>query len=104
MIAATLLLTHATEEEAFWSFVSLIENILPSGYFDAPLLTSRADQKVLIHYLRELQPKLCYHLEDLDVDIEAITFNWFLSCFTDCLSAEVLFRVWDVFLCIEGQA
>ncbi|KAK9472857.1 rab-GTPase-TBC domain-containing protein [Dipodascopsis tothii] len=103
MIAATLLLTHATEEDAFWTFVSLLENILPSGYFDPPLLTSRADQKVLKQLLYEIQPKLCEHLDDLSVDIEAITFNWFLSCFTDCLPPEILFRVWDVFLCVEGQ-
>ncbi|KAK9456293.1 rab-GTPase-TBC domain-containing protein [Dipodascopsis uninucleata] len=103
MIAATLLLTYATEDSAFWSFVSLIENILPTGYFDPPLLTSRADQRVLKQYLKELQPKLYNHLEDLGVDIEAITFNWFLSCFTDCLPAEVLFRIWDVFLCLEGE-
>ncbi|KAJ8099926.1 rab-GTPase-TBC domain-containing protein [Lipomyces tetrasporus] len=104
MIAATLLLTHATEDAAFWSFVALLENILPSGYFDPPLLTSRADQRVLKHYLKELQPKLYDHLVTvLGVDIEAITFNWFLSVFTDCLTAEVLFRVWDVFMCVEGE-
>ncbi|KAK9478003.1 rab-GTPase-TBC domain-containing protein [Lipomyces japonicus] len=103
MIAAILLLTHATEEDAFWSFASLIENILPSGYFSPPLLTSRADQRVLKQYLRELQPKLFDHLDYLGVDIEAITFNWFLSCFTDCLPAEVLFRIWDVFMCVEGE-
>ncbi|KAK9363194.1 rab-GTPase-TBC domain-containing protein [Lipomyces starkeyi] len=104
MIAATLLLTHATEEAAFWSFVALLENILPSGYFDPPLLTSRADQRVLKHYLKELQPKLYDHLvHTLGIDIEAITFNWFLSLFTDCLTAELLFRVWDVFMCVEGE-
>ncbi|KAK9355451.1 rab-GTPase-TBC domain-containing protein [Lipomyces doorenjongii] len=104
MIAATLLLTHATEEAAFWSFVALLENILPSGYFDPPLLTSRADQRVLKHYLKELQPKLYDHLvHTLGIDIEAITFNWFLSLFTDCLTAELLFRVWDVFMCLEGE-
>ncbi|KAK9333116.1 rab-GTPase-TBC domain-containing protein [Lipomyces starkeyi] len=104
MIAATLLLTHATEEAAFWSFVALLENILPSGYFDPPLLTSRADQRVLKFYLKELQPKLYDHLvHTLGIDIEAITFNWFLSLFTDCLTAELLFRVWDVFMCVEGE-
>jgi len=32
VVAAILLLTYATEEDAFWSLVSLIENILPAGY------------------------------------------------------------------------
>lgn len=55
--------------------------------------------------------------------LEALTFQWFLSIFTDCLAGEVysisrhqfnaylltsyisqaLFRVWDVLLCVEGS-
>jgi hypothetical protein len=44
-------------------------------------------------------PKLSVHLDDLSIELEALTFQWFLSVFTDCLSAEALFRVWDVVFC-----
>ncbi|CCJ29174.1 unnamed protein product [Pneumocystis jirovecii] len=100
VIAATLLLTHPTEEEAFYVLVSIVENILPLHYFTPGLLASRADQRVLIRYVAELCPRIYDHFKKLSVDLEAITFNWFLSVFTDCLPAEVLFRVFDLLVSI----
>lgn len=103
LIAAMLLLVFATEEDAFWLLVSLVENILPAGYFSPPLLTSRADQHVFNKLFKEMLPQLSTHLTTVHVEVEAITFDWFLSCFTDTLPPDVLFRVWDVFLCVEGE-
>ena len=103
VITATLLLVHSTEEEAFWGLVAIIEHILPEGYFTPTLLASRGDQRVLKRLVRDLCPRVHSHLSRLGVDLEAITFNWFLSVFTDCLPAEALFRVWDVFF-VEGSA
>ena len=101
LIAASLLLILPTAEDAFWILVSMIEIILPEHYYDHGLLASRADQAVLRQYISELLPKLSAHLEDLGVELEALTFQWFLSVFTDCLSAEALYRVWDVVLCLN---
>ncbi|KAH9896272.1 rab-GTPase-TBC domain-containing protein [Xylariomycetidae sp. FL2044] len=101
LIAANLLLIMPSTEDAFWILVSIIEQILPHGYYDDSLLASRADQQVLRQYVTQILPKLSRHLENLSIDLEALTFQWFLSVFTDCLSAEALFRVWDVVLCIN---
>ncbi|KFY31036.1 hypothetical protein V493_01459 [Pseudogymnoascus sp. VKM F-4281 (FW-2241)] len=101
LITACLLLIMPTAEDAFWLLTSIIENILPQGYYDHSLLASRADQQVLRHYVAELLPKLSKHLDELGIELEALTFQWFLSVFTDCLSAEALFRVWDVVFCIN---
>ena len=90
VITATLLLIHSTDEEAFWGLVAITERILPEGYFTPDLIASRADQRVLKRLVRELCPRVHQHLQRLGVDLEAITFNWFLSVFTDCLPAEVL--------------
>jgi hypothetical protein len=89
VITATLLLVHSTDEEAFWGLVAIIERILPEGYFTPDLIASRADQRVLKRLVRELCPRVHVHLQRLGVELEAITFNWFLSVFTDCLPAEV---------------
>jgi hypothetical protein len=99
LIAASLLLIMPTAEDAFWVMTSMIENILPPNYYDHSLLGSRADQQVLRRFVSEILPKLSAHLDDLGIELEALTFQWFLSVFTDCLSAEALFRVWDVVLC-----
>ncbi|KAL2070079.1 hypothetical protein VTL71DRAFT_14759 [Oculimacula yallundae] len=101
LITACLLLIMPTAEEAFYVLASIIENILPRGYYDHSLLASRADQQVLRQYVTSILPKLSAHLDDLAIELEALTFQWFLSVFTDCLSAEALFRVWDVVLCVN---
>jgi hypothetical protein len=101
LIVANLLLVIPSAEDAFWILVTIIENILPAGYYDHSLLASRADQQVLRTYVSQVLPKLSQHFEDLSIDLETMTFQWFLSLFTDCLSAEALFRVWDVILCFN---
>ncbi|KAI1120534.1 TBC domain protein [Nemania abortiva] len=101
LITANLLLIMPSTEDAFWVLVSIIEHILPHGYYDHSLIASRADQNVLRQYVTAVLPKLSNHLESLCIELEALTFQWFLSVFTDCLSAEALFRVWDVVLCIS---
>ncbi|KAL9128087.1 MAG: hypothetical protein Q9217_003169 [Psora testacea] len=101
LITASLLLIIPTAEDAFWLLTSMIENILPQHYYDHSLLASRADQQVLREYVAEILPKLSAHLDELGIELEALTFQWFLSVFTDCLSAEALFRVWDVIFCFN---
>ncbi|KAI1175705.1 TBC domain protein [Nemania sp. FL0916] len=101
LIAANLLLIMPSTEDTFWVLVSVIELILPRGYYDHSLMASRADQNVLRQYVTAVLPKLSQHLDSLSIELEALTFQWFLSVFTDCLSAEALFRVWDVVLCIN---
>ncbi|KAI5296685.1 hypothetical protein KEM52_000009 [Ascosphaera acerosa] len=100
LIAGSLLLMMPTAEDAFWVFTTLIENILPPHYYDHGFLASRADQQVLRQYVSEALPALSTHLDKLGVELETMTFQWFLTAFTDCLSAEALYRVWDVLLCL----
>ncbi|KAL9624124.1 MAG: hypothetical protein Q9160_001646 [Pyrenula sp. 1 TL-2023] len=104
LITGSLLLIMPTAEDAFWILVAMIENILPSNYYDHGLVGSRADQVVLRGYVSEVLPKLGAHLDELSVELEALTFQWFLSVFTDCLSAEALYRVWDVVLCLNSTS
>ncbi|KAL2020545.1 hypothetical protein VTK56DRAFT_8345 [Thermocarpiscus australiensis] len=99
LVVANLLLITPSAEDAFWILASMVETILPPGYFDHSLLASRADQQVLRQYVAEVLPRLSAHFDALAIDLETMTFQWFLSLFTDCLSAEALFRVWDVVLC-----
>jgi hypothetical protein len=104
LITASLLLICATAEECFWLLVSIIDQILPSGYFDQNLLIARADQIVLRGYVAEILPKLDAKLSDLGVELEAVTFNWFLSLYSGVLTGgEALYRIWDVVLCLNSS-
>src|ERR1700730_12956802 len=89
LVASTLLLVHADEEEAFWVLVAIVERILPEGFFSPSLLPSRACPLVLLDFVQDLAPMLNGHLTELEVDLPAICFSWFLSLFTDCLPVEV---------------
>ncbi|AEO61507.1 hypothetical protein MYCTH_18938, partial [Thermothelomyces thermophilus ATCC 42464] len=104
LVVANLLLITPSAEDAFWILCSMVETILPPHYLDHSLLASRADQTVLRQYVREVLPRLSAHFDALAIDLETMTFQWFLSLFTDCLSAEALFRVWDVVLCHPADA
>ncbi|KAF8636150.1 hypothetical protein AX17_003753 [Amanita inopinata Kibby_2008] len=101
LVTSTLLLVFADEEDAFWTLAAIVERILPEDFFSPSLLPSRACPFVLLDYVQVYAPKLYAHLTELDVDLAAICFSWFLSLFTDCLPVETLFRVWDVFL-VDG--
>ncbi|XP_006458949.1 hypothetical protein AGABI2DRAFT_217774 [Agaricus bisporus var. bisporus H97] len=101
LITSTILLVHADEEDAFWMLAAIVEKILPEDFFSPSLLPSRACPLVLLDYVVEHLPKLHAHLMELEIDLGAICFSWFLSLFTDCLPVETLFRVWDVFL-VDG--
>lgn len=92
-VVANLLLVYQNEEDAFWTFIALIENILPSGFFN--LANIKTDLETLKRNFKEQMPKLSTHLADCDVELEPICFNWFMSLFTDSLSAHLVFRVWD---------
>jgi len=46
LITANLLLIMSSAEDAFWVLASIVENILPQGYYDHSLISSRADQQV----------------------------------------------------------
>lgn len=101
-LAAILLLTYSNEEDAFWTFVGLVDHVLPPGYYASGMLVPKADQQVLAHMVRAGQPKLAAHMKALGVELAAVTCTWFLSLFTSCLPMETLFRVWDL-LMVDGS-
>ncbi|KAG0227753.1 hypothetical protein BGW42_002723 [Actinomortierella wolfii] len=102
LLAGTLLLTNHSEEDAFWILTCLLGRLLPEDYFTRQLLAPQADQRVLRDLVQEILPRLSSHLEEMHVDLTAITFSWFLTLFTDCLPVDTLVRVWDV-LFVEGM-
>ena len=101
-LAAILLLTYAGEEEAFWTFVGIIETVLPRGFYASDMLVPQADQRILLGLVRQGLPKLYAHMQELGVELAAVTFSWFLSLFTVCLPIETLFRVLDL-LFVDGN-
>lgn len=103
LITASLLLICGTAEDCFWLLITVIDTILPSGYFSGSLLTARADQIVLREYVTQLLPVLSAKLDELGVELEACTFHWFLSLYAGVLTGgEALYRIWDIVLTLHS--
>lgn len=101
-IAAILLLTYTHEEDAFWTLIGIMQNILPADFYDSSMRVPQADQRVLMTLIRSGMPRLYAHFHALNVELAAVTYSWFLSLFTVCLPSETLFRVWDIML-VDGS-
>ncbi|KAF2842201.1 TBC-domain-containing protein [Patellaria atrata CBS 101060] len=100
LIAASIILSVPTGEDAFWIFTTIVEHILRENSFDANLSGSFADQGVLKALVQKHLPALYAHVvEELSVEIRLQTLPWFLTMFAEVLSAEALYRVWDIIIC-----
>lgn len=107
-IVGNLLLVdkRLNEEDTFWIFIGLVENILPHyndsvSYFDPRSLDYiRTDQIIMKDILfPKLMPKLSKHFQSLNIQLEFITINWWLSLFTDnFLNIEIWFKIFDTLL------
>ncbi|XP_015794326.2 TBC1 domain family member 2B [Tetranychus urticae] len=93
---AAVALLFMPEEDAFWTLVAIIENIMPPDYFTANLLGAHVDQFVLRELLNEKMPNLGAHLEKHHIELSL--FSWFLTCFVDNVPSNIYLRIWDVFL------
>ncbi|KAF1989322.1 hypothetical protein K402DRAFT_390905 [Aulographum hederae CBS 113979] len=104
LITAYLLLITTTNEDAFLLLEHLITRIMPRGYYESGFRASRADARVLRSFVKDKLPKLDERLDALEAGdvFELVGFGWFLSLFTNLLSAEALYRVWDVIFCLPG--
>ncbi|XP_026528697.1 TBC1 domain family member 2A [Notechis scutatus] len=97
-LAAIALLILEEEEEAFWCLVHITNNLMPHDYYSNTLIGSQVDQRVFKDILSEKLPRLTAHLDQLQIDLSLVTFNWFLVVFVDSLISDLLLQVWDAFL------
>eukprot|EP00048_Salpingoeca_helianthica_P013907 m.211013 g.211013 ORF g.211013 m.211013 type:complete len:1045 (+) comp15559_c1_seq12:5915-9049(+) len=97
---AALALLFLTEEDAFWALVAVVTVLMPKGYYTAPMLAARADQRVIRDLIRERLPKLDVFLKDVDVCMQ--TFQWFFTIFVEPAPTALSVRVWDLFL-LDGN-
>lgn len=94
-LAATFLLVFNDEEDAFWCFVALVEDIL-TGYFDPMMINQQVDGLVFEQLLKQLIPNVAAHLDDIAVHVPTAVAGWFLVAFVNTLPSETMMRVWDV--------
>ncbi|KAI8142407.1 rab-GTPase-TBC domain-containing protein [Fennellomyces sp. T-0311] len=104
---AGLLLLFMSEEDAFWTFVVLVQDILPPNIYDVTMEGANIDQTVLMMLLSERCPhiwnrvsggKSFWECEEADGGMPTttlVTSHWFLTLFINILPIESVLRVWD---------
>lgn len=105
-IAGYLCLAIPEDEHAFWMLCNMVDNFFPDAYFsrEHPLIGPLADSVVLRSYVKELQPPLSKHMDELGIPADhTVPLNWFFTAFSSALPEDVLMRVWDIWLCLPGQ-
>jgi len=98
---AAIALLFMNEEDAFWCFVYIVEELLPEEYYSKQLIGVQVDQEVFKELICEKLPNLAIHLESHRVDPTLFSLNWFLCLFVDSLPVNTYLHIWDAFL-FEG--
>mmetsp|Transcript_32247 Transcript_32247/g.52381 ORF Transcript_32247/g.52381 Transcript_32247/m.52381 type:complete len:1000 (+) Transcript_32247:254-3253(+) len=114
-----ILLLFMEEEDAFWLFVTIVEDlccVIPmdddkkSGY---PAVSQRVlyhqsnlggiviDQAVMRDLFRMYLPGLYQHFEAINMRLETFSTNWLMCLFATTLPIEVVLHIWDC-LFFEG--
>ncbi|KAG8772414.1 hypothetical protein FRC12_003088 [Ceratobasidium sp. 428] len=95
------LLMHSPEEDAFWTFVALMDNYL-RGYCAVNSLQMEADSAFFAKSLESNDSQLAAKLFR-ELGLGAVDFckPWILSAFVAAVPYEYGCRIWDVFL-FEG--
>lgn len=99
---AGMLLLFMDEEETFWTFVTLINDILPPNTYDVTMEGANVDQNVLMILISERFPHLwnrmsegksfweCEEQEGTGMPTcSLVTSHWFLTLFINILPIEV---------------
>lgn len=93
-----MLLIHLSEEQAFWVFAAIIEDIAPKDYYDPSMIGSRIDQMVFESCVAWKLPTLYNHFKEMNMMLEPVTCPWLLCLYATALPMEYACRIWDCLL------
>lgn len=95
------LLKHLNEQESFWLFTCIVENILPLDYY-SDMLGILVDQKIFEILLCEKFPKLVAHMQGCNYQLDLIAFQWLVTLFFSTLQQDAELFALTAFL-LKGQ-
>ena len=89
------------EEDAFWLFVQIIENILPCEYY-SELVGIMGYCSLCLRILLESNKKVMLKIKNFEVILNNLLYKWFISLFIENTSHETFLNVWDA-LMLDGN-
>ncbi|TDL21253.1 RabGAP/TBC [Rickenella mellea] len=98
VIIAGHLLLQSPEEDAFWTFLAIMDTHLRS-YFSPRTVQMEVDASIFSKAVEAVDASLAKRLfVDLDLSAVKICRPWFSSLFSNILPSDFVNRIWDVFL------
>jgi hypothetical protein len=99
-----LMMQYLAEEEAFWMLVRFMKDPLfnMAGRFENGFKDLKRSWYVHDKLVASMLPRLHTALTAAQIEAAHYTIKWYLKCFLDALSFDIVLRIWDVFL-LEGS-
>ncbi|EPB91190.1 hypothetical protein HMPREF1544_01895 [Mucor circinelloides 1006PhL] len=99
-IVTSSLLIYMTEEQAFWTLNSLVDQLCP-GYYSSSMYGVLLDQVVLEELVKKYIPKVTEHFQRKEIQLSVACLPWFLTLFINSMPLPFAFRILDCFF-MEG--
>ena len=101
-IVGKILKVVKDEENTFWIFTQIIENLLPINYY-YDSFGIIIDNNILFDKIEMLNKSLMDHFKKYKFEllIKNILYKWLICLFSQNIKDELLFLIWDIFF-IEG--
>lgn len=88
------MLRYLTEEEAFWVYCCILEDILPIDYY-LSMVGTLVDQKLFGKILKVIMPRLANFFKNTNIDVTFITLQWFVCLYTYNFQPAISDAIWD---------
>ena len=103
-IAGALINLIDNEEKCFWIFLSFIDNFEMNFLY----LKNMPDYSIRVYqlkfYIKEYFPDLALHFKKNQINPDIFFSKWILTIFSNYLSFDILYNVWDVFILDKWKA
>ena len=92
------------EETCFWIFFHFLENIGLKDLYLQNMPEYLIKLYQLNYFIKEYFPKMHHHLKTNSINLDIFFSKWILTIFSNFLSFETLYNIWDIFMLDKWKA
>ena len=92
------------EETCFWIFLHFLENIGLKDLYLQNMPEYLIKLYQLNYFIKEYFPKMHHHLKTNAINLDIFFSKWILTIFSNFLSFETLYNIWDIFMLDKWKA
>ena len=92
------------EETCFWIFFHFLENIGLKDLYLQNMPEYLIKLYQLNYFIKEFFPKMHHHLKTNAINLDIFFSKWILTIFSNFLSFETLYNIWDIFMLDKWKA